>query len=173
MNTRLLCFSHCSLCSPKPTKNCPGPCSRRPQPWTQSTTFITVYFRLESQATGESILRRWGSPVKIGLAAPRYSEFQNCTKYSAIKRAEVPKRSRAVDLKVDRWQLIQCSGKLLREFLKWEVCKNVEESKPELPKQSWTIDLKISREPLILAAAEVPKCPKCQSAEVPEVSLSH
>jgi hypothetical protein len=82
------------------------------QPWTQSTTFITVYFRLESQAAGESILRWWGSPMKIGLAAPGYSEFQNCTKYSAITRVEVRSDHESLILKVDRWKLIPVFGEI-------------------------------------------------------------
>jgi hypothetical protein len=38
-----------------------------------------------------SVLRRWRSPVRIRLAAPGYSEFQNCTKYSAMKNTRSPK----------------------------------------------------------------------------------
>ena len=45
--------------------------------------------------------------MKIGLAAAEYLEFQNCTKYSAIKIAEISNPSRVVDLKGERWQLIQ------------------------------------------------------------------
>jgi hypothetical protein len=44
-----------------------------------------------------SVLRRWRSPVRIRLAAPGYSEFQNCTKYCAMKNVEKG-RSPEVDL---------------------------------------------------------------------------
>jgi hypothetical protein len=85
MNAHLLCFSHHSLCFPQPTTSRPSPCSLKPQPWTQVTTFMEVYFGLETQATGGFSFQWWRSHMDFRSVACGYSESQNCTKYSKGK----------------------------------------------------------------------------------------